>query len=134
MLREDRDGTGVRLWTQGRAGRAGGAARSSRNVAALPFIHGHVAVMPDVHFGIGATVGTVIPTQGAIIPAAVGVDIGCGMMAVRDDADRGATCRTRLARAALGDRARVPARAFNAARRARGAWPTAYSAIAIRAG
>jgi tRNA-splicing ligase RtcB (3'-phosphate/5'-hydroxy nucleic acid ligase) len=52
------------------------------NVARLPFIHGHVAVMPDVHWGMGATVGSVIPTRGAIIPAAVGVDIGCGMMAV----------------------------------------------------
>jgi tRNA-splicing ligase RtcB len=49
----------------------------------LPFIHEHVAVMPDVHAGVGATVGSVIPTRGAIIPAAVGVDIGCGMMAVR---------------------------------------------------
>src|ERR1044072_4101143 len=48
------------------------------NVASLPFIHSHVAVMPDVHFGKGATVGSVIPTIGAIIPAAVGVDIGCG--------------------------------------------------------
>jgi tRNA-splicing ligase RtcB len=54
-----------------------------RNVASLPFIHSHIAVMPDVHYGIGATVGSVIPTKGAIIPAAVGVDIGCGMMAVR---------------------------------------------------
>jgi tRNA-splicing ligase RtcB len=54
-----------------------------RNVASLPFIHSHVAVMPDVHWGMGATVGSVIPTVGAIIPAAVGVDIGCGMMAVR---------------------------------------------------
>jgi tRNA-splicing ligase RtcB len=53
------------------------------NVAALPFVHKHVAVMPDVHFGRGATVGSVIPTKGAIIPAAVGVDIGCGMMAAR---------------------------------------------------
>jgi tRNA-splicing ligase RtcB len=49
----------------------------------LPFIHSHIAVMPDVHYGIGATVGSVIPTKGAIIPAAVGVDIGCGMMAMR---------------------------------------------------
>jgi tRNA-splicing ligase RtcB len=48
-------------------------------VAQLPCIHGHVAAMPDVHYGIGAAVGTVIPTRGAIIPAAVGVDIGCGM-------------------------------------------------------
>jgi len=54
-----------------------------RNVAGLPFVHSHVAVMPDVHFGRGATVGSVIPTKGAIIPAAVGVDIGCGMMAIR---------------------------------------------------
>jgi tRNA-splicing ligase RtcB (3'-phosphate/5'-hydroxy nucleic acid ligase) len=54
-----------------------------RNVAALPFIHHHVAVMPDVHWGMGATVGSVIATDGAIVPAAVGVDIGCGMMATR---------------------------------------------------
>ncbi len=53
------------------------------NVARLPFIHSHVAAMPDVHFGRGATVGSVIATKGAIIPAAVGVDIGCGMMALR---------------------------------------------------
>jgi len=54
-----------------------------QNVARLPFIHKHVAVMPDVHWGIGATVGSVIATRGAIVPAAVGVDIGCGMMAVQ---------------------------------------------------
>lgn len=53
------------------------------NVAQLPIVHGHVAAMPDVHHGIGATVGSVIPTRQAIIPAAVGVDIGCGMNAVR---------------------------------------------------
>lgn len=54
-----------------------------RNIAAMPFVGPWVAVMPDVHLGKGATVGSVIPTQGAIIPAAVGVDIGCGMAAVR---------------------------------------------------
>jgi len=53
------------------------------NVAQLPIVHSHVAAMPDVHSGIGATVGSVIPTRNAIIPAAVGVDIGCGMNAVR---------------------------------------------------
>jgi tRNA-splicing ligase RtcB len=53
------------------------------NISQLPFIHSHVAAMPDVHMGIGAAVGAVIPTTGAIIPAAVGVDIGCGMNAVR---------------------------------------------------
>lgn len=54
-----------------------------KNLSQLPFIHSHIAAMPDVHAGIGATVGSVIPTHKAIIPAAVGVDIGCGMMAVR---------------------------------------------------
>lgn len=56
-----------------------------RNIAGLPILAGHIAVMPDVHLGKGATVGSVIPTRGAIIPAAVGVDIGCGMCAVRTD-------------------------------------------------
>lgn len=53
------------------------------NVADLPIVHHHIAAMPDVHAGVGATVGSVIPTKNAIIPAAVGVDIGCGMNAVR---------------------------------------------------
>lgn len=53
------------------------------NIARLPIVHSHVAAMPDVHLGKGATVGSVIATKGAIIPGAVGVDIGCGMMAVR---------------------------------------------------
>lgn len=55
----------------------------ARRTAQLPFIFPHVALMPDAHLGKGATVGSVIPTLGAIIPAAVGVDIGCGMIAVR---------------------------------------------------
>jgi tRNA-splicing ligase RtcB len=59
------------------------AEQQVRNLADMPFIHKHVAVMPDVHAGIGATVGSVIATRGAIIPAAVGVDIGCGMISVR---------------------------------------------------
>src|ERR1041385_5950725 len=53
------------------------------NISMLPIVHHHVAAMPDVHLGIGATVGSVIPTSSAIIPAAVGVDIGCGMIATR---------------------------------------------------
>lgn len=53
------------------------------NVARMPFVFKHVAVMPDVHWGVGATVGSVIATKGAVIPAAVGVDIGCGMIAQR---------------------------------------------------
>jgi tRNA-splicing ligase RtcB (3'-phosphate/5'-hydroxy nucleic acid ligase) len=59
------------------------ALKQLENTARMPFVFRHVAAMPDVHVGIGATVGSVVPTQGAIIPAAVGVDIGCGMMAVR---------------------------------------------------
>ena len=59
------------------------ARRQLENVAQLPIVHHHVAAMPDVHAGIGATVGSVIPTKGAIVPAAVGVDIGCGCNAVR---------------------------------------------------
>jgi tRNA-splicing ligase RtcB len=58
------------------------AVKQLQNIASMPFVHRHVAVMPDVHLGLGATVGSVIPTHRAIIPAAVGVDIGCGMMAV----------------------------------------------------
>lgn len=57
------------------------AMQQLRNLSTLPFIHKHIAVMPDVHWGMGSTVGSVIPTIKAIVPAAVGVDIGCGMMA-----------------------------------------------------
>ena len=60
-----------------------GAHRQLQNIARVPYVGPWVAVMPDVHLGKGATVGSVIPTRGAIIPAAVGVDIGCGMAAVR---------------------------------------------------
>jgi tRNA-splicing ligase RtcB len=55
----------------------------ARTSSKMPFIHPHIALMPDAHLGLGATVGSVIPTLGAIMPAAVGVDIGCGMIAVR---------------------------------------------------
>jgi len=57
--------------------------RQAERTASLPFVRPHVALMPDAHLGKGATVGSVIPTEGAVIPAAVGVDIGCGMIAVR---------------------------------------------------
>ncbi|RJG10191.1 RtcB family protein [Pseudomonas cavernicola] len=59
------------------------ALQQLQNTARMPFIHGHLAVMPDVHLGKGSTIGSVIPSKGAIIPAAVGVDIGCGMVAAR---------------------------------------------------
>ena len=77
----------IKMWTAGVPVEAS-AMQQLRNVASLPFVHGHVAVMPDVHWGMGATVGSVIPTKGAIVPAAVGVDIGCGMAAVRLDGAR----------------------------------------------
>lgn len=72
----------VRLWTHG-VPVADDARKQLVNTARMPFIFSHLAVMPDVHLGKGSTIGSVIPTQGAIIPAAVGVDIGCGMVAVR---------------------------------------------------
>lgn len=75
-------GVPIKMWTRGVP--VDDKARDQLSRAArMPFIFKHVAAMPDVHVGIGATVGSVIPTKGAIIPAAVGVDIGCGMMAAR---------------------------------------------------
>src|SRR6266446_4683587 len=75
-------GVPIKAWVRG-VSLEDAAARQLRNVARLPCVHGWVAAMPDVHWGVGATVGSVIPTVGAIIPAAVGVDIGCGMEAAR---------------------------------------------------
>ncbi len=81
VLQEIREGgVPVKIYT----GEVEASARQQLvNISRLPIIHHHVAAMPDVHFGIGASVGAVIPTLRAIIPAAVGVDIGCGMMAAR---------------------------------------------------
>src|SRR5688500_11509238 len=62
-----------------------GTIRQAEKRARLPIVAGHVALMPDAHVGIGATVGSVIPTRRAVIPAAVGVDIGCGMIAAELD-------------------------------------------------
>ncbi|WP_026316402.1 RtcB family protein [Actinokineospora enzanensis] len=72
----------IRLWADP-AGVEDQAMRQLHNIAALPWTFKHVAVMPDVHYGMGATVGSVIAMRGAVSPAAVGVDIGCGMTAVR---------------------------------------------------
>jgi len=72
----------IKAWTEG-VPLEDAAREQLTNAAQLPFIFKWIAAMPDVHFGIGATIGSVIPTKGAIIPAAVGVDIGCGMMAVQ---------------------------------------------------
>lgn len=111
----------VKMWTEG-VEVADNAEQQLRNTAALPFVHQWVAAMPDVHWGMGATVGSVIPTKDAIIPAAVGVDLGCGMMA----------CRTTLTASDLPDgldgmRSRIEAavphgRTTGRGRRDKGAW------------
>ena len=72
----------VKMWTRGVPVEAEAKEQLAR-LARMPFIYRHVAVMPDVHVGKGSTIGSVIPTVGAVIPAAVGVDIGCGMMAAK---------------------------------------------------
>ncbi|GBL53651.1 MULTISPECIES: RtcB family protein [Pseudomonas] len=81
-LLEVAGGKPIKLWTQG-VPVEDEARQQLMNTARLPFIFRHLAVMPDVHLGKGSTIGSVIPTVGAIIPAAVGVDIGCGMIAAR---------------------------------------------------
>ena len=75
-------GVPIKSWTRGVPFEAE-AKQQLKNISQMPFIHQWVAVMPDVHLGYGATIGSVVPTLGAVIPAAVGVDIGCGMMAVK---------------------------------------------------
>jgi tRNA-splicing ligase RtcB (3'-phosphate/5'-hydroxy nucleic acid ligase) len=75
-------GSKVRFWT-GSMSVEDAAVKQLQNIAELPILAGHIAIMPDVHMGKGATVGSVIPTLSAVIPSAVGVDIGCGMIAVR---------------------------------------------------
>ena len=75
-------GVPIKAWTKG-VQLEDQARLQLTNAAQLPFVFKWIAAMPDVHWGVGATIGSVIPTKGAIIPAAVGVDIGCGMMAVQ---------------------------------------------------
>jgi len=74
-------GVPIKAWTTQVPAIESQARQQLDNTARMPFVFRHVAVMPDVHWGLGATIGTVVPTLGAIMPAAVGVDIGCGMMA-----------------------------------------------------
>lgn len=75
-------GRPVKMWTEGVPVEES-AKKQLANTARMPFVYQHIAVMPDVHLGKGSTIGSVIPTLGAVIPAAVGVDIGCGMMAAK---------------------------------------------------
>jgi tRNA-splicing ligase RtcB (3'-phosphate/5'-hydroxy nucleic acid ligase) len=122
-------GAPIRAWTIGVPFEAEARAQVER-MARLPFIHRHVAVMPDVHLGKGATVGSVIATKAAIIPAAVGVDIGCGMMAVRTSL-RAATLPDNLRGVRAAIEAAVPhGRTDNGGRNDRGAWRTPPAANA----
>jgi tRNA-splicing ligase RtcB len=118
----------VKHWTRG-VPVEDAALRQLANVAKLPFIHRWVAVMPDVHVGVGATVGSVIPTKGAIIPAAVGVDLGCGMMAVRTSL-QAKDLPDHLGHVRGAIEAAVPhGRSSNASRRDKGAWGTPPAAV-----
>ena len=102
------------------------------NVARLPFIYKWIAAMPDVHWGRGATVGSVIPTKGAIIPAAVGVDIGCGMMAVRTSLHANDLPDTLLPLRTAIERAVPHGRTDNGGAKDRGAWhnpPAEHGAV-----
>ncbi|CAN7214573.1 RtcB family protein [Phenylobacterium sp. LjRoot225] len=120
----------IKAWTRG-VPIEDAAMAQLRNVAGLPFIHSHVAVMPDVHWGMGATVGSVIPTVGAIIPAAVGVDIGCGMMAARTSI-RAEHLPDSLAAVRSAIEAAVPhGRTDNGGRNDVGAWAGEPSAFAL---
>lgn len=101
------------------------ARQQLEKLSLLPFIHKWIAVMPDVHRGVGATVGSVVPTVGAVIPAAVGVDIGCGMVAVRTSL-RAEHLPDSLARVRSAIEAAVPhGRTDNGGPNDRGAWKDA---------
>lgn len=98
------------------------ATQQLKNMANMPFIYKHVAVMPDVHWGLGATIGSVIATKGAIIPAAVGVDIGCGMIALRTSL-KASQLPDNLSAIRSAIEAAVPhGRTDNGGRNDRGAW------------
>jgi tRNA-splicing ligase RtcB (3'-phosphate/5'-hydroxy nucleic acid ligase) len=114
-------GVPIKAWTHG-VGVEASARAQLENVARLPIVFRHVAVMPDVHWGIGATVGSVVPTEGAIIPAAVGVDIGCGMMAIETTLEASRLPDTlRTLRTAI-EKAVPHGRTANGGKGDRGAW------------
>jgi len=111
----------IKAWTRG-LGIEEAAAKQLTNISQLPIVFRHVAVMPDVHYGIGATVGSVVPTEGAIIPAAVGVDIGCGMMAVETSLDATLLPDSLKALRTAIEHAVPHGRTSNGGRGDRGAW------------
>jgi tRNA-splicing ligase RtcB len=122
-------GVPIKAWTVGVPFEEG-AERQLRNIASLPFVHKWVAVMPDAHQGKGATVGSVIATAGAVIPAAVGVDIGCGMMAARTSL-RAVELPDDLAPIRSAIEERVPhGRTDNGGTNDRGAWHDVPAAVA----
>lgn len=124
-------GRHVKMWTHG-VPVDEQAKKQLTNIARMPFVHSHLAVMPDVHVGKGATVGSVIATKGAIIPAAVGVDIGCGMMAVqttlkaKDLPESLASLRSRIERAVPHGSVTVRGRAH------KGSWGNTPDSVATR--
>ena len=114
-------GVPIKAWPRGVAVEEA-AVQQLHNVASLPFVYKWIAAMPDVHWGKGATVGSVIPTKGAIIPAAVGVDIGCGMMAVRTSLQATALPDTLLPMRTAIEQAVPHGRTNNGGPGDRGAW------------
>lgn len=124
-------GVPVKMWTRG-VPIEDQAAAQLLNTASMPFIFKHLAVMPDVHYGLGSTIGSVIPTKGAIIPAAVGVDIGCGMMAwqltlsAKDLPDSLGAIRSGIERAVPHGFVTTPGRAT------KGGWEVTPNSVATR--
>jgi tRNA-splicing ligase RtcB (3'-phosphate/5'-hydroxy nucleic acid ligase) len=121
----------VKMWTRGVPVEAK-AKEQLANTARMPFVFKHLAAMPDVHVGIGATVGSVVATKGAIIPAAVGVDIGCGMMATQttlkaaDLPESLGKIRSRIERAVPHGFVTIPGRSV------KGAWSVAPDSVLTR--
>ena len=124
-------GVPIKMWTRGVPVEDEARAQLA-NTAKMPFIFSHLAAMPDVHLGLGATVGSVVATKGAIIPAAVGVDIGCGMMAAQttlkasDLPDSLAGLRAHIERAVPHGFENVPGRY------AKGSWKVAPNSVISR--